>query len=91
MVPVPKDVVHGEAAGRAAGLAGLGRGVGKGEPVVALGVQIPLVAVGLLVGRAARALGRELPVGAVGAGTGLEDLVGRARVGLGEGVGAGAC
>lgn len=91
VTPIAKDIMHGEAAGGIARRARLRGAVGKSESVAALGIEVFLAAVGESIGRASGALGGELPVGAVAAGAGLEDLVGGAGVGWGQGVGAACC
>ena len=86
--PVAEHVVHVERRRGTRRARRLGRGVGKCQAVPALGVEIALAAARARVRGAPGALGGELPVGAVGACAGLEDLVRGARVGLGLDVGA---
>lgn len=76
-------IMHRDRARRAGRVRRLSRGVRKRQPVAAAGLD---VADGAAIGGprgAARAEGRELPVGRVGFGARLEERVGGAGVGLG--------
>ena len=87
--PVPEHIVHAKRCTGIPRVAGLLSRIREGESVPALRVEVPLAPARSGVGGAAAALGRVLPVSAVGAGACLEELVGRATEGLREGVRAG--
>lgn len=89
--PVPEDVVHIEARRGARRVRGLGGRVREGQTIAPLRVEVARRAARAGVGGAAAALGGELPVAAVGAGAGLEDLVCGAGVGCRKDVAAGFC
>lgn len=81
MLPVPVDVVDADAPGGGAA-GGLGLRVREREAVAAVGVQVLRVGARGREGAAPAALGRELPVRAVGLGPLLQELHRRAGPGL---------
>jgi hypothetical protein len=84
VVPVANDLVHAEGGRVARRVAGLRGRVCKRQAVASLRAEVAHPAPGVpLIRGAARALGGELPVRAVGLCTGPEHLVRRSRVGRG--------